>query len=87
MPMNSSEYMPVTARVCCLVDEQKIIRGQPFTTLERDAQLSFILDNPSLPIGSRKTWEVFIKETGSSRNSGSYSPRLFSHFSISNISS
>ncbi len=68
--MKASEYMPASARALCLAGDQKHVRGEPFTTLERDAQLSFILDNPSLPVGSRKTWEGFITETGSRRNSG-----------------
>ncbi len=70
VPMTFSQYMPVTARALCLASNQVLVRGQPFTPMERDAILSFIIDNPLLPVGSRKTWEIFIQETGSLRNSG-----------------
>ncbi len=29
--------------------------------------MSFVFDNPTLPLQSRKTWEQFRKETGSKR--------------------
>ena len=59
VPMNVSEFMHLDSRASCLEHDHKPSRGQPFTTLERDAQLSFIMDNPSLPLGSRKTWDVY----------------------------
>ena len=41
--------------------------SEPFSKLEIRAQVSFVFDNPALPLQSRKTWEQFIKETGSKR--------------------
>ena len=31
--------------------------------------LSFVRDNPALDIGSLRTWDVFVEETGSKRSS------------------
>jgi len=45
------------------------------------AQVSFVVDNPLLPVGSRKTWDVFIEETGSKRNPDSLKSQAASvHF-------
>jgi hypothetical protein len=30
--------------------------------------VSFACDNPDLPVGSRRTWDIFIQQTGSKRN-------------------
>lgn len=35
---------------------------------EIHAMVSFACDNPLLPVGSRRTWDIFIQETGSKRN-------------------
>jgi hypothetical protein len=47
------------ALTCCI--------REPFSKLEIRAQVSFVFDNPTLPLQSRKTWEQFRKETGSKR--------------------
>jgi hypothetical protein len=68
--MEASDYMPAAARANCLSATPYPARGEQFSKLELNAQLSYVLDNPSLSIGSRKTWELFIKQSGSKRNSG-----------------
>jgi hypothetical protein len=70
VPMTMSSYMPLDARLNCLSDSKHHVHGDPFSTKERDAQLSFACDNAALPCGSRKTWEKFAAETGSTRTSG-----------------
>jgi hypothetical protein len=61
VPMKVSDFLHSDSRASCLEGDEKPPRGLPFTTLERNAQLSFIMDNPSLPLGSRKTWDVYAK--------------------------
>lgn len=70
VPMQMCSYMPLDARLNCLSDSKHHVHGDPFSTKERDAQLSFACDNASLPCGSRKTWEKFAAETGSTRTTG-----------------
>ncbi len=41
---------------------------EPFSLREIHAMVSFACDNPLLPVGSRRTWDIFIQETGSKRN-------------------
>ena len=77
--MDISDYMSDAARAFCLSAGHAPLRGEPFSKLELNAQLSFVLDNPTLPIGSRKTWDMFIKQTGSKRNSGDCS-LPYAHF-------
>jgi hypothetical protein len=57
-------------RACCsqAVSLRHILNREPFSKLEIRAQVSFVFDNPLLPLQSRKTWEQFIKETGSKRS-------------------
>ncbi len=70
VPMNMCSYIPLDARLNCLSDSKHHVHGDPFSTKERDAQLSFACDNAALPCGSRKTWEKFAAETGSTRTTG-----------------
>ena len=75
--MLSSDYMSASARAGCLEDSSNVVRGEPFTTLERDAQLSFALDHSGMAFGSRKTWGIFAEQTGSKRNLGVVTSPLF----------
>jgi hypothetical protein len=43
--------------------------------------VSFACDNPQLPVGSRRTWDIFIEETGCKRNPDSLKSQASSaHF-------
>ncbi len=75
--MHSSDYMSASARAGCLEDSSNVVRGEPFSTLERDAQLSFALDHSGMAFGSRKTWGIFAEQTGSKRNLGVVTSPLF----------
>jgi hypothetical protein len=65
-----SDYMPLASRLKCFAEIRPHIRGEPFSALERNALVSFAVDNPLRSVGSRVTWDRFIAETGSVRNSG-----------------
>ncbi len=65
-----SDYMPLASRLKCFAELPPHARGESFSALERNALLSFAADNPSRSVGSRVTWDLFISETGSVRNSG-----------------
>lgn len=65
-----SDYMPLASRLKCFAEVRPHIRGEPFSALERNALVSFAVDNPLRSVGSRVTWDRFISETGSVRNSG-----------------
>jgi hypothetical protein len=65
-----SDYMPLALRLKCFAEIRPHIRGESFSALERNALVSFAVDNPSRSVGSRVTWERFISETGSVRHSG-----------------
>jgi hypothetical protein len=48
--------------------------------------VSFVCDNPELPIGSRRTWDIFIQETGSKRNPDSLKSQASSSIFKHNVS-
>ncbi len=48
--------------------------------------VSFVCDNPELPIGSRRTWDIFIQETGSKRNPDSLKSQASSPIFKHNVS-
>jgi hypothetical protein len=65
-----SDYMPLASRLKCFAEIRPHVRGEPFSALERNALVSFAVDNPLRSVGSRVTWDRFISETGSVRHSG-----------------
>jgi len=48
--------------------------------------VSFACDNPSLPVGSRRTWDMFIQETGCRRNPDSLKSQASSAHFKQNVS-
>lgn len=62
------------------------LHREPFSSLEIHCMVSFACDNPQLPVGSRRTWDTFIQETGCKRNPDSLKSQASSAHFKQNVS-